>query len=243
MRTFNTCVLTLIAVFALAFASTAFAEVTITFDDIQAATAGSEFDEVSSWFVTDPDTGASTTVNFFVVDDLLNDVARPILVEEGLQMGVQAAFTPEDTPFGEVPGNGNDWMLGNGEGVSDHYGFVFTGSPVKNLSIDVIDFRSDGPVSEGTPGSDSVSLRTFDDSLSEYPTVSWLVPDPRPEDGNIVTLSSIEDDVWRAIVFSNPYRVDAGTALDNLTFTVIPEPGAGSLIGIALVLFGFIRRK
>ncbi|MEM8680604.1 MAG: PEP-CTERM sorting domain-containing protein [Planctomycetota bacterium] len=240
MRTINTKVLSLLVVFT--FAANAFSEVTIDFEGL-----GAERDNVTSLFVTDPDTGYSTTVEFFLFQDTTFPIAttgRPMLVEEG---GVDhndiAGFAPGDTPFGETLGNGNDWMLGNGQGNADNFLFIFTGNQVADLSIEVIDFRADGPFSGGTPGSDTAYLRTFDEMNNAFPVSLFTVTDPRPVDGVINTLSSGANRISLAMVQFDPTTVDAGVVVDNLTFTVVPEPGAGSLFAVALGLIGFLRRK
>lgn len=237
MRTINTCVLTLLTV--LFIASTSFSAVTIDFEGL-----GVEGAPLTSLFVTDPNTGESVTVNFFVFNGG-GITGRPILVEEGIQGGIQGAFFPMDTPAGEVPGNGNDWMLGNGIGVADNYLFTFTGNAVRDISLDLIDFRSDGPVSAGMPGSDTATLRTFD-GMGQFPVFApsiYTVPVALPVDGAVVSLSSNAVGVTEARLVFTPPGVDAGVAIDNLRFTVIPEPGAGSLLGLAMVLCGLIRRK
>lgn len=220
----------------------AFGAVTIDFEGL-----GLERDPVTSLLVTDPVTGESVTVDFFVAKVFMGEGLRPILVQEGVQNGLEAGFGPEDTPNGEVPGNGNDWMLGNGIGIGADYIFTFTGGKVADISLDLIDFRVDGPSAGGTPGSDRATLLTFDPMGNQHPLIpaisEYTVPDPRPVDGNLVTLSSTATCVAEARLVFTPEGVDAGVAIDNLTFTVIPEPGLGSLIGTGVVVLGLLRRR
>lgn len=184
---------------------------------------GSEGDPVASMSLP------GVTVMFLTEDDAGTQYV-PTLAEVGApRVGFQSTVG-DDTPRG---GNGGRFSLTDGIRRTRDYIIMFS-QPIEGLSLDLYDFRADGPHILGTPGSDTVSLDLFDAADVLVGSDSYTVPSIRPADGNVVTLgnASVSGIRKARLVFNT---IEGGTAIDNIMFTVVPEPSS-----LGLVTFGFV---
>ena len=164
----------------------------------------------------------------------------PIL---GFQNRVDGPDTPD--PTSPLIDNGIYFITNGGKSPQNlgDYGMSFS-QAVNNVSLLLYDYRADGNTGDGNPGVDSVTLVGFDAGMSAVDSVTWVVPDPRPVDGNVVLLALNPSTSVRSIKVEFG-GFDFGTGVDNLSFQVVPEPamGVSLLAGLAVLLNSRRRRS
>lgn len=179
----------------------------------------------------------------FLTEDSAGNQFVPVLAQVGSpRLGFQSTLG-DDTPLND---DGTFYAAGGQFSLTDEirqtrdYIINFS-TPIANLSLDLYDFRADGPHAGGNPGSDTVTLELYNSAGSVIGTDSYTIPNPRPVEGNVVNLGSSINQVASArIVFSS---LEGGTAIDNIMFTV-PEPSSMGLASFGLVgLLGMRRRR
>ncbi len=181
------------------------------------------------------------TVTFSTEDAF--GTGTPIIAEIG---GPRVAFqssigtdTPENSSGDEYLAGGR-YSLTDGIANTQDYIIEFS-APVENFSLDLYDFRADGPHSEGTPGSDTVVLEAYDALDNLLFADPYTVPDPRPTDGDVVNLGAPVSGIRRVVL--NFSTIEGGTAIDNIRFTAVPEPSTMTIASIGLALIGLRRRR
>ena len=106
--------------------------------------------------------------------------------------------------------------------------FLSFNPPVSTLHLDLLDYRD-----EGAASGDIATLTVFSDSLGGtiVGSDSFTIPSPLPNDGNIEHLAVQFPSAlirFARVSFSTP---DAGTAIDNIEFTLGIGPGAPFCLG------------
>ena len=187
-------------------------------------------------------TKQGVTVMFFT-EDASGVQYIPVLAEvDGDRVAFQSLLG-DDTPANS---DGSFYAAGGRFSLTDEirqtrdYIIMFS-EAVTELSLDLYDFRADGPHNAGTPGSDTVVLELYNAAGAIVGSDSYTVPVPRPIEGNVVTLGSSNGNVSKArLIFTS---TEGGTAIDNIMFTV-PEPSSMGLATFGLVgLLGMRRRR
>lgn len=194
-------------------------------------------------------TAGGVTVNFSTEDG--NGIYTPIIAQAGVatsRVGFQSVLG-DDTPVdaaGNIYAAGGDYSLTDGIRITRDYVFDFS-SPVINFSLDLYDFRADGTYQVGVPGSDTVDLLAYDAAGNVLGSTAYVVSDPRPIDGNVVTLA-IGDLGNISQVRLDFSTIEGGTSVDNLSFlvpesvTAVPEPQSIGLFAMALAGL-FLRHR
>ena len=181
-----------------------------------------------SFSAEDPDTGA-------VITPFIAQVGAP-------RVGFQSTLG-EDTPM--VAGGGSYAAGGSyslTDGLRRTYDYIFDFSqPVANFSLDLYDYRGDGPHAAGNLGSDNVELQVFNSSGAQIGSDTFVLPSVRPIEGNVVNLGVNVIGISSARLHFN--GTEGGTAIDNVRF-VVPEPAGLGLASLAFlgVLVGLGRR-
>jgi hypothetical protein len=147
------------------------------------------------------------------------------------------AFVPMDTPDGGV---GGTRFLSDGGLLNGFDYFIEFDQPVNSLALSVYDFRADSFAVAG----DSVTLTVFSDLFTTSAgSASFTIPLGFLPDGNVVGLAvPFPAALIRsaAITFTAP---DVGTAIDDITFTTVPEPWTAFLLGAGLLGICVLRRR
>lgn len=154
------------------------------------------------------------------------------------------AFVPDDLPDPDIAG---DFFLTDEEVMGDgslngpgNYGMSFA-TPILSLSLLTMDYRADGGGAVG----DTVTLNLFTASdftglvASDFFTITGA-----EVDGIVTALSVVSDMPVRSAMLTHSGR-DVGTAIDNIRFESVPEPGSvvSLLCGLGICLSGLRRRK
>ena len=163
--------------------------------------------------------------------------------------GRATGFAPADTPSeGRV---GSIFLTDEAGGTLNENGhtpealdyFFSFENPIRDLSLDLIDYRLDGLTLLG----DSATLTLYGGPNYTDPLASevYQVPAGLP-DGFVKSLSAMLDETQEARSASLTFqgRGDVGTGIDNLTFSTVPEPSS-ALIALAIIAgaFGYRHRK
>ncbi len=181
------------------------------------------------------------TVTFSTEDAF--GTGTPIIAEIG---GARVAFQSsigDDTPKNS---SGGDYLAGGSfsltDGITKTRDYIIEFSaPVEDFSLDLYDFRADGPHAEGTPGSDTVVLEAYDALDNLLFADPYTVPGSRPTDGDVVNLGAPVSGIRRVVL--NFSTIEGGTAIDNIRFTAVPEPSTMTIASIGIALFGLRRRR
>ena len=177
------------------------------------------------------------TVQFETIDDS-GGLHTPFIAQTGGDRVAFQSVLSDDTP---VLDDGSRYLLGGSfsltDGIRQTHDYKLTFSqPVENLSLDIYDFRGDGPHLLANLGSDFLTLRTYDEVGNPLGSDSFTLGQTRPIDGNVLTLSVAETGIHSALIdFSS---IEGGTAIDNIRFTpvVVPEPSSiGLLLWVCLI--------
>ena len=104
-------------------------------------------------------------------------------------------------------------------------------SPVTNFSIDIYDFRGDG----GARPTDFVTLAAFSDvgRTNLVDSDRFVVPNPRPVDGNVVRLSVSAPSIAALSILSS--TADRGAGIDNIEFVTVPEASTSVLLCLGML--------
>ncbi len=173
----------------------------------------------------------------------LGDNSLPFIGEIGApRVGFQSA------PSDEMPKNADGTIYTEGgrfhltDGLRQTHDYLMDFSlPVANLSLDLYDYRGDGPHVKADLVVDNVALVVFDSDGVEIASTTYALPEIREIDGNVVTLGVSANGIRSArLVFTG---TEGGTAIDNIAFEFVPEPAGLSLAGFGLMgLLGLVRR-
>ncbi len=148
----------------------------------------------------------------------------------------QTSFVPDDMPALAI---GDFGLTDETNGPSAELDFFITfDRAVRDLGLDVIDYRVDGGPSIG----DTATLTVYSDLAftNLLDTVVFTIPNPNPVDGNVETLQTSASGIRSAkLVFDKP---DVGVAIDNVTFR-IPEPTSLALLGLGLLSVGAAGKR
>ncbi len=183
---------------------------------------------------------AGNTVTFATGAGATPGATTGYVVEVG---GPVTGFQPLDSPAGGLGGARflTDELIapGNLPTLALNY-FLSFAAPIKNLSLDLYDYRDGGAHSGHT------AVLTLFSDLFTTPVASFMysIPAILPVDGNVVNLAAATGsfNVFSAsLVFSGP---DVGTGIDNITFTSAPEPWSILLLGSGMLgMGGALRRR
>jgi len=136
------------------------------------------------------------------------------------------AFVPED----KIPAGGGLFFLTDetaGPSAKLDYCISFA-TPVKNLSLDLYDYRTDGGASVGS----NATLTVFDASGTSVGSVKFTVTARLP-DPNVATLSIQNPTGLISSAQLSFNKADVGTGIDNIRFTntIVLSIDAGSFLG------------
>jgi len=179
----------------------------------------------------------------FSTESPSGEVFTPIIAEFGEpRFGFQSTLG-DDTPRNPSGSNflaGGTYSLTDGLRQTHDYIINFS-TPVANLSLDLYDYRGDGPHAEANLGTDSVELQVFNVAGAQIGSDSFVLPTTRPIDGNVVNLGVNAVGISSARLHFD--GIEGGTAIDNVRF-VVPEPAGLGLAVVGLIgLLGLGRRE
>ncbi len=199
---------------------------------------GNEGDLVSSINVP-----GGLTVDFST-ESPAGDASLPLIGEFGVpRVGFQTG------PVDETARNADRSIYTDGgrffltDGLRRTYDYIMDFSiPVENLSLDLYDYRGDGPHVSANLGVDSVELQVFDMAGTQIGSDSYTLPTTRPIDGNVLNLGVSVAGIKSARLHFN--GIEGGTGIDNLVFEFVPEPSGLGLLSLGLIgLLGLGRRE
>lgn len=188
-----------------------------------------------------------TTVNFSLS---LSGLTVPTQAFGAVQGAPKTAFTNDEEGDDTVDGSANGEFLTNepdGNSISRDYLFMFSGMTILDFGLDLYDFGD----SLGAGPGGFATLQAYSDAVWSVPigasdTYTATLPF---NDGNIQSLF-VNPGVpigSARLSFSTGALTpgqDAGTGVDNLRWTTIPEPGTVALFGTGLLaLAGIARRR
>lgn len=196
---------------------------------------GNEGDPISSIEMS------GVTVNFST-ESPSGDVFTPFLAEVGEPRVGFLSVPMDETPRnadGSVYTGAGRFMLT--DGLRHTYDYIMDFSmPVENLTLELFDYRGDGPHVSANLGSDNVVLQVFDMAGVQIGSDTFVLPTTRPIEGNVVKLGVSVAGIKSARLHFN--GIEGGTAIDNIGF--VPEPAGLGLAGFGLIgLLGLGRRK
>ena len=177
----------------------------------------------------------------FSTESPSGEVSTPFIAKIGEpRVAFQSALggdTPVN-PSGSVYMAAGTYSLTDGLRQTHDYIINFS-APVANLSLDLFDYRGDG--GPANLGVDNVELQVFNTAGAQIGSDTFVLPDPRPIDGNVVNLGVSTEGISSARLHFN--GIEGGTAIDNIRF-VVPEPAGLGLATIGLIgLLGRSRRQ
>ena len=150
----------------------------------------------------------------------------------------------EETPRnadGSLYTEGGSFHLTDGLRQTHDYLMEFS-IPVENLSLDLYDYRGDGPHVAFDPETDRVALKVFDVSGDLIDQDIQVLSEIRPIDGNVVNLGVSVSGIKSARL--EFFGIEGGTAIDNIAFEFVREPSGLGLAGFCLIgLLGLRRRE
>lgn len=188
-------------------------------------------------------TDQGVTVSFATIDSAGLSHTPFIAAVGGQRVAFQSVLS-EDTPLngdGTIYAAGGDYSLTDGLRQTHDYELTFS-QAIADLSLDVYDFRGDGPHASANLGSDTLILRTFDGAGNALATDAYTLGMLRPIEGNVITLSVNASGIHSALV--DFQSIEGGTAIDNVQFTVpVPEPSTLALFGLGSLVLLRVRRR
>lgn len=152
----------------------------------------------------------------------------------------KTAFVPYDTPE-NLTVSGNFFLTDekNGPWFKLDYYMSFA-TPVRNLSLNLYDYRVDG----GPWFGDSATLRVFDKDGNPVGTDVYTIGWPNPPNGSIEWLSVMNPTAPITTAWLEFSRGDMGTGIDNISFTTVPLPPSVLFFGSGLLgLAGLYWRR
>jgi hypothetical protein len=170
----------------------------------------------------------------FSTESPSGEVFTPFIAELGDPRVAFGSTLGDDTPSnpsGSTYLAGGTYSLTDGLRKTDDYIINFS-APVANLSLDLYDYRGDGPPAAANLGTDSVELQVFDMAGVQIGSDNFVLPTTRPIDGNVVNLGVSGEGISSARLHFD--GIDGGTSIDNIRF-VVPEPA-----GLGLAVIGLI---
>ncbi len=182
------------------------------------------------------------TVNFST-ESPTGEVFTPFITEIASPRVAFQSVIDDDAP---VNANGTLYKAGGSysltDGLRETYDYILDFSaPVANLSLDLYDYRGDGPHAAANLGSDNVQLQVFNTAGVQIGSDTFVLPTTRPIDGNVVNLGVNTLGISSARLHFT--GIEGGTAIDNIRF-VVPEPAGLGLAAAGLIgLFGLGRRQ
>jgi len=156
------------------------------------------------------------------------------------------AFVPADTP--SLPAlTGQMFLTDEYPGpVEDYNYFITFAIPVTWLGLHIIDYRRDGDWPDAPVlGSSRAILTVYSDPFFTTPVgqAIFTLPTMNPYDGNVEWLEVTNPSGYILSAKLEFEGTDPGTAIDNITFTTVPEPVSMTLVGVGLAGFFLIRRR
>lgn len=181
----------------------------------------------------------------FETVDTAGNVFTPFIAQAGGQRVAFQSMLLEDTPLnadGTVYAAGGNYSLTDGLRQTHDYHISFS-QAVENISIDLYDFRGDGPHATAQLGSDTVAFRAYDAVGNLIGSDLYTLGTSRPIEGNVVNLAVNGTGIHSAVV--DFLAIEGGTAIDNLRFDVatVPEPTSESVLLGGLLCFALCRRR
>lgn len=178
---------------------------------------------VEGMMISSVDLRNGTTVGF-TVEGLSGDEFvsfSPFIAQAGSPRVAFQSTAGDDQPMvpgGDIYAAGGENSLTDGLRRTLDYLIDFS-TPVSNFSLELYDFRGDGPHSDAILGVDSVELQVFGEDGRMLGIDSHVLPDQRPWEGNVVLLGLKVDGVHSARVHFK--GIDGGTSIDNLRFEIL----------------------
>jgi hypothetical protein len=187
------------------------------------------------------DSSDGVTVNFYTGANSLVCPCPPGLgAAYGAAPGApETAFVPDDMRAG----TDSNFLTDEADGpIADLDYFMNFSVGVPNLTLDVLDYRGDGGATNG----DFTTLQVFSsgdwDPANLIGSFSGPAIIPALADGLVTTLSVFPAGsiLSARVTFST---ADIGTGIDDVSWTVIPEPGTVVLFGSGLLALAAFARK
>jgi hypothetical protein len=179
----------------------------------------------------------------FSTESPAGEVFTPFIAEVADPRVAFQSILDDDLPVndnGTMYSAGGSYSLTDGLRRTDDYIINFS-APVGNLSLDLYDYRGDGPHASANLGSDNVELQVFNTAGTQIGSDTFVLPTTRPIDGNVVALGV--DTLGISSARLHFTGIEGGTAIDNIRF-VVPEPSGLGLTVVGLLgLCGLGRRR
>ena len=199
---------------------------------LAATTARADLITFESGFVDKQSVTTVATATNTVTFSILNGMATgPAFIAQ--RGAPQSSFAPNDIPA--TAGVGDFFLSDEADGnlnVRGVYRMQFA-SPISDLSLDTIDYRTDG----GGQVGDTVFLEVFSDAnfTTLVGSASFNVAAGLPN-GAVQSLAVLNPS---ALILSARVRHsdgDVGSAIDNIQFTTpVPEPASLTLLGLGVL--------